>query len=67
MNFGSCSVRLALTRIRRIPVLKNYATNTPLVIDESCSEFVSSPTQVMDLIMTIFKTKLIAIIVKAID
>jgi len=36
-------------------------------MEDNCSEFVSSPTQVIDLIITIFKIKLIAMIMKAID
>lgn len=57
---GQCSVMFPLTNKIKIPVLKNQAMNTPLVIEASCSLLVSSPTHVIPLIITVFKTRLMA-------
>ncbi len=47
--------KLAFTNRRRKAVLKNYATNTPLAIDFNYAECVSSPIDLTNMIITIFK------------
>jgi len=56
---------LALTSNRRIPVLKNWAMKTPLVIEESCLLQVSWPTQCTKRMMTVFRIKLTTTMISA--
>ena len=52
------SVKLALTKRRRTPVLKNYTKNTPLVISLVYSVSVSLPIYMISLMMINLRMKL---------
>jgi len=56
-------LKFALTKRRTKPVLKNYAINTPFVIEESFSLCVSSPTHVIKLIIRFLSNIFITIII----
>ena len=55
-------MRLAFTRSKTKPVLKNYAAKTPLVIEDNFSLCVSSPTHVINEIISILRIVFITII-----
>jgi hypothetical protein len=61
---GLCSVKFAFTKRINKPVLKNCATKTPFEIAVSYSDSVSTEIHVINFMITVLRTRLIAIITK---